>query len=131
MLLPAATRYEQRDGGTETTTERRIAFSPEIPGPRVGEARSEWEIFVDLARHVDPERADLASFSSGQEIRDEIARVVPLYAGIESLHESGDAVQWGGTRLCDGWNFPTPDGKAHFARGRAHRTTTFPRARSC
>ena len=68
---PLATR--QRDGGTETTTERRIAFSPEIPGPRVGEAWSEWEIFVDLARHVDPARAELASFSSGQEIRDEIA----------------------------------------------------------
>ena len=27
LLLPAATRYEQRDGGTETTTERRIAFT--------------------------------------------------------------------------------------------------------
>ena len=36
VLLPAATRYEQRDGGTETTTERRIAFSPEIPGHQVG-----------------------------------------------------------------------------------------------
>ena len=57
VLLPAATRYEQRDGGTQTSTERRIAFSPEIPGPRSGEARSEWEIFVDLARRVDPERA--------------------------------------------------------------------------
>ena len=34
VLLPAATRYEQRGGGTETTTERRIAFSPEIRGPR-------------------------------------------------------------------------------------------------
>ncbi len=89
VLLPAATRYEQRDGGTETTTERRIAYSPEIAGPRVGEARSEWEIFVDLARHVDPDRAELASFTTGQEIRDEIARVVPLYAGIESLRESG------------------------------------------
>ncbi len=39
VLLPAATRYEQRDGGTQTTTERRILFSPEIPGSRVGEAR--------------------------------------------------------------------------------------------
>jgi molybdopterin-dependent oxidoreductase alpha subunit len=114
VLLPAATRYEQRDGGTETTTERRIAFSPEIAGPRVGEARSEWEIFVDLARHVDPERAHLVSFRSGQEIRDEIARVVPLYEGIERLQQTGDAVQWGGPRLCDGWTFPTPDGKAHF-----------------
>ena len=27
---------------------------------------------------------------------------------------TGDAIQWGGTRLCEGGNFPTPDGKAHF-----------------
>src|SRR5262249_49842084 len=31
ILLPAKTRYEQDDGGIETTTERRVAFSPEIP----------------------------------------------------------------------------------------------------
>src|SRR5262249_5900140 len=30
VLLPAQTRYEQRGGGTETSTERRIIFSPEI-----------------------------------------------------------------------------------------------------
>ncbi len=57
VLLPAATRYEQEGGGTSTTTERRVAFSPEIPGPRVGEARSEWQIFADVARRVRPERA--------------------------------------------------------------------------
>jgi molybdopterin-dependent oxidoreductase alpha subunit len=114
VLLPAATRYEQRDGGTETTTERRIAFSPEIPGHQVGEARSEWEIFVDLARHVDPERAHLVAFDTGREIRDEIARVVPSYAGVEMLQTTGDAIQWGGSRLCEGGNFETPDGKAHF-----------------
>ena len=33
LLLPAKTRYEQ-DEGIETTTERRIAFTPEIPGRR-------------------------------------------------------------------------------------------------
>jgi molybdopterin-dependent oxidoreductase alpha subunit len=114
VLLPAATRYEQRDGGTETTTERRIAFGPEIPGHQVGEARSEWEIFVDLARRVDPDRAHLVAFESGRQIRDEIARVVPAYAGIETLRAIGDSVQWGGSRLCEGGNFPTPDGKAHF-----------------
>ena len=96
VLLPAATRYEQRGGGTETTTERRIAYSPEIRGPRPGEVRSEWEIYVDLARRVDPARAHLMQFSSGDEIRREIARVVPLYAGIETLHTTGDSVQWGG-----------------------------------
>jgi molybdopterin-dependent oxidoreductase alpha subunit len=114
VLLPAATRYEQRDGGTETTTERRIAFSPEIRGPRPGEVRSEWEIFVDLAARVDPERAHLVHFASGQEIRDEIARVVPTYSGVELLRTTGDAVQWGGTRLCEGGVFPTADGKARF-----------------
>src|SRR5665647_2467065 len=30
ILLPVRTRYEQEGGGTETTTERRIVFSPEI-----------------------------------------------------------------------------------------------------
>jgi molybdopterin-dependent oxidoreductase alpha subunit len=114
VLLPAATRYEQRDGGTETTTERRIAYSPEIPGPRPGEVRSEWEIFVQLARRVAPERAEQCAFTSGQEIRDEIARVVPAYSGVELLRTTGDAIQWGGTRLCEGATFPTPDGRAHF-----------------
>lgn len=31
VLLPAATRYESEGGGCETSTERRIIFSPEIP----------------------------------------------------------------------------------------------------
>jgi molybdopterin-dependent oxidoreductase alpha subunit len=118
VLLPAATRYEQRDGGTETTTERRIIFSPEIPGPRVGEARTEWEIFVDLARRVDPGRAHLVEFEDGWAIREEIARVVPFYDGIQRLRRTGDQVQWGGERLCEGWRFPTPDGKAHFSVAR-------------
>ena len=40
LMLPATTRYESEGGGTETSTERRIIFSPEIPGPpdRIGEA---------------------------------------------------------------------------------------------
>jgi molybdopterin-dependent oxidoreductase alpha subunit len=114
LLLPAATRYEQQGGGTETTTERRIAFSPEVRGPRAGEARSEWEIFVDVARRVDPARAELATFASGDDIREEIARVVPTYEGIETLRRTGDAVQWGGARLCDGGVFPTADGRGVF-----------------
>jgi molybdopterin-dependent oxidoreductase alpha subunit len=114
LLLPARTRYEQAGGGTETTTERRVLFSPHIPGPKVGEARGEWEIFVDLARRVDPARAQLVDFHSGRQIREEIARVIPFYRGIEALRSSGDQFQWGGERLCDGWIFPTPDGRAHF-----------------
>jgi molybdopterin-dependent oxidoreductase alpha subunit len=115
LLLPATTRYEQPGGGTETTTERRILFSPEIPGRRIGEARCEWQTLLEMAERTDPACAALIHFADGQAIRDEIAAAVPFYAGIETLQKTGDQVQWGGTRLCEGWKFNTPDGKAHFA----------------
>jgi anaerobic selenocysteine-containing dehydrogenase len=114
VLLPAATRYEQRGGGTSTTTERRVAFSPEVPGPRVGEARAEFDIFLDVARRVHPERADAIGCRDADEIRAEIARVVPAYAGIEQLRTTGDAIQVGGERLCEGGRFGTADGRARF-----------------
>ena len=115
VLLPAATRYEQRGGGTSTSTERRIYFSPEIRGRRIGEARAEFDIFMELAKRVRPDDAHLMHFDDSQAIRDEIARAVPIYEGIQHLHKKGDALQWGGPRLCDGGRFATPDGRARFA----------------
>ena len=115
VLLPARTRYEQRGGGTETSTERRIYYSPEIPGRRIGESRAEFDIFMDLARRVRPEQAHLVHFEDTQAMREEIARVVPLYEGIQSLKVKGDAIQWGGPLLCEGGAFPTADGRARFA----------------
>ncbi len=115
ILLPACTRYEQRGGGTETSTERRIYFSPEIPGRRIGEAKSEWEIFMELAEHVYPERRARIHFHDAQQIREEIARAVPFYEGIQNLKAQGDAMQWGGARLCEGYVFGTPDCRARFA----------------
>jgi molybdopterin-dependent oxidoreductase alpha subunit len=114
ILLPAATRYETPGGVTQTSTERRITFSPEIPGRRVGEARPEWSIYMDLARRVRPDRATHLAFPNTHSIRAEIARVVPAYAGIETLRAAGDQVQSGGRLLCVGGAFPTPDGHAHF-----------------
>src|SRR3712207_2751896 len=99
LLLPVATRYEQEGGGTETTTERRIIFSPEIPGHRVGEARSEWRIFAELAARVRPDLAHAFAWRTNQALRAEIAEVVPLYAGIETLAKTGDEVQYGGRHL--------------------------------
>jgi predicted molibdopterin-dependent oxidoreductase YjgC len=113
ILLPAKTRYEQDDGGTETTTERRILFSPEIPR-QVGEAKAEWKILRELATAVDPQRAALLGCETGWQMREEIARVVPFYDGIQRLKETGDEIQYGGAHLCADGNFPTPDGKAHF-----------------
>ncbi|MEH2079439.1 MAG: FdhF/YdeP family oxidoreductase [Nostoc sp.] len=114
VLLPATTRYEIPGGVTETNTERRVIFSPEIPGPRIGEARPEWEVFLELARRVKPDLADKLTFADTATIRQEIAQVVPQYAGIQHLQQAGDQFQYGGSHLCFGWNFPTADGKAHF-----------------
>lgn len=113
LLLPAKTRYEQDDGGIETTTERRIAFSPEIPR-QIGEARAEWKILRDVAAAAWPERAHLLGGEDGWKLREEIARIVPFYDGCQHLRKTGDAVQYGGPRLCDGGSFATADGKAHF-----------------
>jgi molybdopterin-dependent oxidoreductase alpha subunit len=113
ILLPAKTRYEQDGGGIETSTERRVMFSPELPR-KMGEARAEWRILRDLAAATLPHRASLLGCETGQMIRDEIARVVPFYEGVQNLRKTGDALQWGGERLCDDGRFATPGGKAHF-----------------
>ena len=112
ILLPAKTRYEQDDGGIETTTERRIAFSPELPR-QVGEARAEWKILRDLAAAVKPEAAHLLGCEDGWKVRAEIARIVPFYEGSQHLRETGEAIQYGGPHLCVDGHFPTPDGKGH------------------
>jgi molybdopterin-dependent oxidoreductase alpha subunit len=115
VLLPATTRYESAGGGTETSTERRIIFSPEIPGRRIGSARPEWQVFGDVMARVHPGRAGQIQFGSAEAIRGEIARAVPLYKGIDTLKAKGDQVQWGGPTLYADGRFATPDGKAHFA----------------
>jgi predicted molibdopterin-dependent oxidoreductase YjgC len=111
LLLPGKTRYEQDDGGTETSTERRVMFSPEIPR-QVGEARAEWKILFDIAAAAHPERAAPLRGVTGQALREEIARVVPFYDGIQHLRKTGDAFQYGGRLLCEGGVCPTPDGRA-------------------
>jgi molybdopterin-dependent oxidoreductase alpha subunit len=115
VLLPTRTRYEQRGGGTETSTERRIIFSPEIPGgPNIPESRDEWEIPVLLARKLDPSRAAaIFNWNDTQDIRNEIDRVCPTYRGIAGLKKKGDNFQYGGERLLVD-RCLTPDGKGHF-----------------
>lgn len=123
VLLPAQTRYEQCGGGTETSTERRILFSPEIPGRRIGESLPEWEIPMRIAERAKPDLARLIHFEDGRAVREEIARAVPAYEGIQHLSKTGDQIQWGGERLCErrGLNgqratqFPMPDGRARFS----------------
>lgn len=115
VLLPATTRYEMTGGNTETSTERRVIFNPEIPGPRVPGARDEWRVLVEIARRARPDAAEKIFFANTAEIRQEIARVIPLYEGIQNLRKKGDQFQWGGVRLAADGRFGFPDGKARFA----------------
>jgi molybdopterin-dependent oxidoreductase alpha subunit len=116
LLLPGKTRYEQEGGGIETTTERRVIFSPEIPRPQdqIGQAKAEWKILRELAAAVYPDREPLLGCQSAQAIRDEIVRIVPIYEGAQNLKATGDAVQYGGPHLCADGHFPTADSKGHF-----------------
>ena len=129
LLLPATTRYETPGGVTETTTERRIIYSPEIPGRRIGSSRPEWWAITEAAARARPHVADRLRFTGTPAIRDEIARAVPLYDGIQRLAAKGDQLQWGGRTLYADGRFATPDGKAHFApvspRGPVRREGTF------
>jgi molybdopterin-dependent oxidoreductase alpha subunit len=115
LLFPAATRYETPGGVTETSTERRIIFSPEIPGRRIAGARPEWEVLCEAAARARPDSAEKIRFASTAAIREEIARAIPLYRGIEGLAKAGDSFQWGGPRLYADGRFATGDGKARFA----------------
>lgn len=112
LLFPATTRYESPGGGTETSTERRIIFSPEVAGRRIGEARPEWQVFGDVVARARPAVAAAVRFESAQAIRREIAEAVPLYAGIERLAARGDQLQWGGPRLFAHGQFNTAGGRA-------------------
>jgi molybdopterin-dependent oxidoreductase alpha subunit len=133
VLLPAETRYETAGGGTATSTERRIRFTPEIAGPRIAEARAEWRIPVEIAVAARPALAPHLTWKGPRDIRLEMARAMPTYAGVEALEREGQWVQWGGERLfADGFT-RMPDGRARFTAvpvprieippGRFHLTT--------
>jgi molybdopterin-dependent oxidoreductase alpha subunit len=110
VLLPAMTRYELPGGGTSTSTERRIRFSPEIEGPRIPEAKPEWRIPVLIAEGVDLAHQKAFPWKTTADLRREIEKAVPLYQGIAGLREEGQWVQWGGERLFPGARFDAMPG---------------------
>jgi anaerobic selenocysteine-containing dehydrogenase len=116
LLLPGQTRYEQPGGGTVTSTERRIRFTPEVPGPRIGEAMCEWEIFMRAGQAaLDPANKHLLDWPDAASLRAEMDRCIPLYRGMAALTAEGQSVQYGGPLLCAGGVFANmPGGRARF-----------------
>src|SRR5262249_53716948 len=70
-------------------------------------------ILRELAAATFPERAHLLGCETGWKMREEIARVVPMYDGVQHLRKIGDAFQYGGAHLCAGGKFETADGRAN------------------
>jgi molybdopterin-dependent oxidoreductase alpha subunit len=114
VLLPAQTRYES--GGTSTSTERRIRYSPPIAGHNIGEAKPEWQIPCLIAAKLMPEHADEFAYTSDADVRREMATAMPIYAGIEKLNKEGDWLQWGGAQLFKDGFKKMPEGRAQFVR---------------
>ncbi|MDP9263140.1 MAG: FdhF/YdeP family oxidoreductase, partial [Acidobacteriota bacterium] len=112
VLLPAQTRYES--GGTSTSTERRIRYSPPIPGHTIAEALPEWKIPCLIGAALLPEHAAQFAYTSDADVRQEMAAAMPVYAGIEKLAKEGDWIQWGGPRLFTDGFAKMPGGRARF-----------------
>jgi molybdopterin-dependent oxidoreductase alpha subunit len=114
VLLPAQTRHEQRTGGISTSNERRIRFTPEIPGHHIGESLPAWEIPIRIARRSMSNGDKLFPFDNTRAIREEMSRVMPIYQAVESLNSEGDQLQWGDTQLYKDGFTNMPQGRALF-----------------
>lgn len=112
ILLPAETRYES--GGTSTSTERRIRYSPPIAGHKIAEALPEWKIPCLIAQRLLPAHAGQFAYENDAQIRQEMAAAMPMYSGIEKFEREGDWVQWGGAQLFKDGFKNMPDGRARF-----------------
>jgi formate dehydrogenase alpha subunit len=124
VVLPAAASAEK--AGTFTNTERRVQlFTPAVTPP--GDAKPDWWILAELGRRVTHLRGwrGAGRYSGWQragpaEIMDEIAALVPSYAGISHARLARAGLQW----PCSGPDHPgTPIlHMGRFARGRARFT---------
>ncbi len=114
VVLPAAS-FAEKDG-TFTNTERRVQLIRKAVEPP-GEARPDWEIICDVSTAM----GYPMSYSDTAEIMEELAALVPAYAGIRHERLGGSGLQWPcldtehpGTRYLYEDGFPTPSGKAFF-----------------
>ena len=96
MVLPAMTRYEQPGGGTSTSTERMVYFSPEIAARASGKPARNGDIYVRSGRAGQArKRAKRSASRARHAIREEIALAAPNYDGIQHLSGSGRRLSMG------------------------------------
>lgn len=114
LVLPAAIWGEKE--GTYTNSERRVSKVNRAVDPP-GEARSDFDIFLDLAGRRGVREELFPGWQTPRDAFEEWRRVsagrMCDYSGMtwEAIEESG-GMQWGGERLYEDGRFATSDGKA-------------------
>ncbi len=125
ILLPGVSWAEK--AGTFTNTERRIQLIRRAVDP-VGQSKPDWAITCDLAQRVLAARGQIPvgphagwSYASPAEIMEEIAALVPAYAGVrherldrgEQLHWPVPSIDHPGTPMLHVGRFTRGKGKFH------------------
>ncbi len=96
VILPAAAALEK--DGTITNTERRVqVLQPVLAAP--GTAIPDWQIISQLAARLDAKMArerdaDYWHYDSASAIFTELARVTPIYGGMNYNRLRGEGLQW-------------------------------------
>jgi len=96
VILPAASSLEK--DGSFTNTERRVQLlNPVLPAP--GHAWPDWQITAEIAARFDKavgngRHPDYWRFQSAAAIFEELARVTPIYAGMNYERLAGEGLQW-------------------------------------
>jgi predicted molibdopterin-dependent oxidoreductase YjgC len=121
VFLPAASWAEKE--GTFTNTDRRVQRVRRAIAPR-GQSRPDWQIVCDLARRIEqrlgrPQSAGW-DYTHPSEILEEMARLVPEYAGVKYARIEDEGLQtpvWDdqhpGTPYLFTKDFPRGRGKFH------------------
>lgn len=114
VVFPVAS-FAEKDG-TFTNTERRVQLVRAAVAPP-GEARPDWKVVCDVATAM----GYPMSYPNAAAIMEEIASLVPSYAGIRHERLGHGGLQWPcldtehpGTRFLYAESFPTPSGRGLF-----------------
>jgi formate dehydrogenase alpha subunit len=121
VFLPATSWAEKE--GTFTNTDRRVQRVQRALPPRGG-SRPDWEIICDLARRIEQRLGRTNSsrwdYTSPAEVMDEVAQMVPEYAGVSYARLGKNGLQtpvWDkehpGTPYLFSERFPRGRGKFH------------------
>ncbi|MEW6777837.1 MAG: nitrate reductase [Bdellovibrionota bacterium] len=114
LVLPAAIWGEKE--GTFTNSERRVSKVNKAVDPP-GEARSDFQIFLDVAERLGAREKLYPGWKSPRDAFEEWKKIskgrLCDYSSFtyEEIEEKG-GLQWGGPRLYGDGKFKTPDGKA-------------------